>query len=467
MIIGEAKKTVLLFNPPGTKMYLRDYYCSKVSKARYYYHPIDLVYLSGTLSEKFEVNVLDAIVEKLSPQQCITDILKIKPYAIIFLSSGPSFYEDQQLLAEIKERLPETLLVGTGDIFRENKYKILKENKFLDAMLMNFSTTDILKFLSFEGGKIPNIIYRGQNEIVDGGEKFDTGQFDVATPRWELFKNKLYSFPFAKHEPFATILTDFGCPFNCDFCQSSSLGFKLRSISSVIKEMLFIKSMGIRELYFRDQTFGANHSRTIRLLQEMISLKLNFSWTCLSRVDLLDNTLLEYMKLSGCHTIMVGIESASDTLMKVYKKNTTLKQAKETIYRIKKAGIRVGGFFMIGFPGESLESIHATSKLARKLSLDYASFNIVTPRFGTTIRETSISGREIDANIFTTESSQSIPIWNYQQISNSALLKCKKDAVNRFYLRPLYLLKRIISITTVTEIKNLFLEAIALFKKNN
>jgi len=54
-------KKLLLLNPPGSRMFFRDYYCAKVSKARYYYHPVDLVYLSGSLSEHFQVSVIDAI----------------------------------------------------------------------------------------------------------------------------------------------------------------------------------------------------------------------------------------------------------------------------------------------------------------------------------------------------------------------------------------------------------------------
>lgn len=84
----------LLLNPPGKKIYFRDYYCAKISKAGYYYHPVDLVYLSGRLSNVADVHIIDAIAEKLNQEACQRKIKELYPDIIIFLSSVPSYNED-------------------------------------------------------------------------------------------------------------------------------------------------------------------------------------------------------------------------------------------------------------------------------------------------------------------------------------------------------------------------------------
>src|SRR3989344_727403 len=216
---------ILLLNPPGTKIYIRDYYCSKVSKTNYIYEPPDLLILSGILSEKHRVAVIDAIAEKLSENDCIARILQFRPDAIVFLSGAVSFQEDFPFMEKVK-RLTNAKLIGSADIFMENGEKILEK----------------------------------------------------------------YRFPFA-YGKFATVLTDYGCPFRCKFCIMSNLGFKFRSAENVIAELQYIKSLGINEIYFDDQTFGVNRKRTIDLCNAMLANNLQMKWSCFSRVDLIDEEI--------------------------------------------------------------------------------------------------------------------------------------------------------------------------------
>src|SRR3989338_326991 len=260
-------KKVLLLNPPGTKKYFRDYFCTCVSKAKYYYHPIDLVYLSGILNKDFEVHVLDAIVEEVSPDEAITRIESIKPDILIFLISSPSYEEDVPFLSELDKRLPETEFIGIGDIYREIKAKAFQLHSFLDAMILDFSTEDVLKYLlGKKGTVVKNVIYSHNGTIYDGGEKRDYGQFDMPIPRWDLFPLDKYVFPFSVRGKWATMLTDFGCPYTCTFCPMSTVGFKLRKIDTMIDEINLLKGMKVNEFFFRDQTFGVNKKRTYEML---------------------------------------------------------------------------------------------------------------------------------------------------------------------------------------------------------
>jgi len=457
-------KTVLL-NPPGDKMILRDYYCAKVSKARYYYHPVDFIYLSGRLAALGELMVIDAIASQLSAEETLDKISRFEPSAVIFLSSAPSFVADMAFMQRLSVQLPHTQIIGTGDVFRDYGKEAMIRYPFMHAVFIDFSTDDIIRTLTHQSGVINNVIYRKNNELIAGTELHGNGVFDVPLPRWDLFDISAYRFPFARRKPFASILTDFGCPFSCDFCPVSSLGFKLRSIDSVIEEMTLLSQMGVKELYIRDQTFGANRKRTVALLNAMLDKSLKFSWTGLSRADILDVELVKLMKKAGCHTLMIGIESANDNLMAVHKKNTRVSEVSEKISQIRSTGVRVGGFFMIGFPGESKESVLNTIRLALSLKVDYASFNIATPRLGTHFRRHAIEQGLVQSENIDAESSSAMPVWQNQQLSNNELFNLRRMAVRKFYLRPLYLLKRFAGIRTLNELSNLINEGFALLSK--
>lgn len=460
-------KKILLLNPPGDKIYFRDYYCSKVSKVNYYYHPLDLLYLSGRFQKKnFDLYLIDAIADKLPKNLCLAKIKKISPDIILSLVASPSYKQDVDFLKEIKNKLPNTTLIVTGDVYRELKEKAFKITPFINAILLDFSTDDIIKYIeNGQGKKINNIIYKLKKEIISGDEIHGYGEFDVPLPRWDLFHIEKYSFPFSRRKKFATILTDFGCPYDCSFCPISTLGFKLRSINSIIKELKLLKSLSVNELFIRDQTFGANKKRTIELCQTIIQKGLDFSWTCFSRVDVINESILKLMKKAGCHTIIFGIESSNKDILKDYEKNISIQQIKQAISLCNEFKIRIVGTFILGLPGETKESILKTIKFAKSLDLDYASFNMAAPRFGTKFRKQMIDKGWVDKNTIEMDSSKGKPIWKNQQLSNEEILQLHKKAIKSFYLRPKYLLKRLFALKSIEEIKQTIEEAKSIFRK--
>ena len=113
------------------KKYLRDYYCTSISKSSYYYHPVDLLYLSGTLSLEHEVSLLDALCEDLTLKKTIDEVKKIQPHVIICLVAAPSFNEDLSFLSALHRQFPTMKIIGTGDVFRESGTKIFESMPFL------------------------------------------------------------------------------------------------------------------------------------------------------------------------------------------------------------------------------------------------------------------------------------------------------------------------------------------------
>lgn len=154
---------ILLLNPPGDKIYLRDYYCSKISKADYILHPVDLYILSGILYQKHNLYVIDAIVERLSEDECFDRIMKLDLDAIVFLTGQVSYEKDFRFMERVKEAKKDIKIIGTGDIFMEEGEKRLEEYRFLDAILLDFTTDDILKYL--DGEEADNIIYNNHKNV--------------------------------------------------------------------------------------------------------------------------------------------------------------------------------------------------------------------------------------------------------------------------------------------------------------
>ncbi len=439
-------KKILLLNPPGTKKYLRDYYCPCISKASYYYHPVDLVYLSGRLSSHFGLKVIDAIAESLSSLETQIRIKKYQPDIIIFLTSSLSLSEDQIFLKSLKQQLSKARFIGTGDVFRKFQEQSFKISPYLEAVLLDFSTQDILNYLLSKqlNHKIPNVIFKIKNKIFNGGETRESGTVYLPIPRWDLFPIEKYTLPFSRHKIYATVMTDFGCPFCCQFCPMNTLGFKLRDIGTVIDELCLLKKMGIQEIFFRDPSFGANRQRTINLCRQIIDWNLNISWTCLSRVNVVDKTMLYIMKKAGCHTVIYGIETASDAMQQLYHKNINSRQIIAAINLTQKIGINAAGTFILGLPEDTRESILKTIEFAKKLNLDYASFNVATPRVGT-ILEKRLMQKKIEQNL------------NNREIKNLQTL-----AVRQFYLRPKYLIKKLSKIKTLFELKQQIKEGLSL-----
>jgi radical SAM superfamily enzyme YgiQ (UPF0313 family) len=456
---------VLLLNPPGARIYIRDYFCSKTTKSNYLFHPIDLVMLSGIVAARHEVAVLDAIAERLSIEAANARIDEFAPEAIVSLVGSVSWREDRLFLAAQAAR--GRRVIAIGDVLHEKAEARLAEEPWLEAALGNFVGPDVLEILARSYEAVRDAVVRredGAIEVRSTGGKL-RGDYTLPRPRHELFPARGYHFSFARSERFATLLTDWGCPFPCAFCVMSTLGYASRPIPEVLEEVDELRSRGVRELFVMDQTFGVRKARGLELCEEWAK-RGDLSWTTYARPDHADDELFAAMKRAGCHTVMMGVESADPQVLAGYEKRYDVADVRAGFARAKRHGLRTVGTFIIGLPEETEDSIRRSLDLALELELDFMSLNMAVPRFGTPFRRRAVELGLVDENDLVMDQGGADAKLPTQALDRGTMLALKKRMVRRFYLRPSYLWRRVTSASSLYELRAQAREGLALLFRN-
>jgi anaerobic magnesium-protoporphyrin IX monomethyl ester cyclase len=210
-------------------------------------------------------------------------------------------------------------------------------------------------------------------------------------PSRELFDNKAYKRYYAKRFGYTTtpLITSRGCPFTCDFCSRPIFGtsFRARSAGNIVDEVESIAGLGYDRVWFADDCFTLNRGHLLNVCDEMVRRGLDLRWECLSRVDTMNRDVAVKMRRAGCVRVFFGIESGNDRVLALMNKQITVKQARRAVYAAKAAGLQVGAFFIVGYPGESDQTILDTLHFASGLPLDYLSFTLPYPIPGTALFE--------------------------------------------------------------------------------
>jgi len=459
--MSEQRK-ILLLNPPAKKLILRDTYASTLAKGNYYWPPLDLQIMSGILFGKHRIEIFDANVLRMSFEDCLKRIVESDIDTLIFLTGAAIWKSDLWFIEKLR-KTKELDVIANGGCLLENPVDFLKKHAFIDAILLDYTSSEILKYLDRVSGEIDNIVYRKNGEVFGKKERASTSRFSYPVPRHELFPLKKYRIPHGKRFPFTNILTNFGCPHRCRYCIYQTLGFKIRDIENILEELKYIVSLGIKELFVRDATFAANKKHGKEFCELIIKNKLDLTWICATRPDVLDEELICKMKRAGCHTVQLGIESGDENILKRYSKDCTLKDVKKATGMLKKYKIRILGHFILGLPGEDKETILKTINLAKELDCDYSSFNVALPIFATPFREEAKKKGWIKGEQDVYDSS-AYPLLETENLQRKEVWRLRNLAIRKIYFRPSFIAKKILGLNSLRELKTLFSEGFYLLK---
>jgi anaerobic magnesium-protoporphyrin IX monomethyl ester cyclase len=229
-----------------------------------------------------------------------------------------------------------------------------------------------------------DVVSTPPREII---EDLDTLPF----PARDDFDNEAYKRHYFKKFGYTTtsLITSRGCPFHCDFCSRAVFGnkFRTRSSENIVDEMETVEKLGYDRIWFSDDCFTLDRKRLLSICDEIIQRRLDIDWECLSRVDAVDEETAVKMKEAGCVRVFFGLESGNDSILALMNKQASVSQGKRAVFTFKKAGIEVGAFFIVGYPGETDRTILDTVRFASSLPLDYLSFTMPYPIPGTPLYE--------------------------------------------------------------------------------
>ncbi|MFH1448164.1 MAG: radical SAM protein, partial [Candidatus Micrarchaeota archaeon] len=409
---------------------------------------------SGILSQQHDIEVLDANVLQLSFEESYKRIFQSDPDVILFLTSTQSRSNDIEFMRKIKEKKKDIILIGSGNYLFFEIRESMEEYGFIDAVLLGFTYDDILKYLQNDFDKIEHMAFRKDNEIIIKNKR-GSQVFEIPVPRHELFPINKYRLPYTG-KGITTVTASQGCPFQCSYCYGGNIGYRRRPVENVMAELRHISSLGIKEVFFKDFEFPVSRQFVVELCNKLIDEDLKLSWVCLARATDLDDELLGIMGKAGCHTIQLGVESGDDELLERYKKGVTTEQIRNAVSLCKKHRIRVLAHFIIGLPGETRESALKTIEFSKELDTDYAAFNIAIPILGSRLREEAITkGWASTEQLRESDSSLAYPLMATGGLSKEEVWQLRNKAIREFYLRPKYILRRILELRSLGQLSGL------------
>ncbi|MCJ7581348.1 MAG: B12-binding domain-containing radical SAM protein [Candidatus Aminicenantes bacterium] len=428
--------------------------------------PLGIAYVAATLEKmQISVKIIDCATG-VSYQELYRRIHQMAPDVIGITSTTPSFSNATKVARYIKDNLPKCkILLGGAHVTAVPK--LAMDLKLFDIGVIGEAELIIENlFNNFRDGQFENlenikgIIYLKGDEIIQNErEDFIKDLDTIAFPSRHLLPDLIKYLPTpasARRVPYATVMTSRGCPTRCTFCDRAIFGEKirLRSVENIMTEIdHLVEHHGVREIRFFDDTFTINKKRTMALCEELMSRDYKLLWTCLTKVNCVDEELLKKMKEAGCWQILYGFESGDDRMLKILGKHTSVEKNQRAIKMTKKAGIEVRGDFILGTPGETWESLKHTLDFTLNNNLGYAHYNKFTPFPGTQLtKELEIQGYTFDLTHSSIIEHEKLHYVNPGMDPNE-FLKFLDLAHRKFYLRPIYILKRLFKIRSLFQLK--------------
>ena len=233
---------------------------------------------------------------------------------------------------------------------------------------------------------IKGLVWRKGHEIVINSDRpFIRNLDDLPLPRHDLLPLDRYRAPLVRG-PYSFVVTSRGCPAGCRFCikhVSYGQSVRFRSPENVMEELRLLDRLGVHSVNMYADLFTVSREQVMGLCQLILEEGLRVRWTCNSRVDFADEEMLQMMGRAGCWMIAWGVESGSEEVLRRAHKGIALDQVERALRWARAAGIKNWGYFIIGLPGETEETIRQTIDFAKRLPLDLALFHIAAPHPGT------------------------------------------------------------------------------------
>lgn len=419
---GRSKTSVdiVLVNPPtpdGGLWIRTQHRVGRRTRENMVWPQVELAQLAAMLYPEHKVAVIDANAERMSWADFTEKLEELQPKYYMTHVTAPTLENDMFGCFLAKARGAQTIAFGTHvtPIPRET----MRAYPALDYVLVgepDLTIRDLLDILEDKVDERPDNIklifdkhdptytpaanvdgeidmrgitglaWRdGDEVVVNMTRPFIADLDDMPHPMHHLLPMQDYRMPLIKG-PFTFIVTSRGCPAGCTYCikhVSYQYSVRLRSPENIMEELWILKKQGMNNIHMYADLFTVNRDQVMGLCKLMIEQNINIRWTCNSRVDYVDEELLTMMGNAGCWLISWGLESGNEQILRHARKGAYPDKAERSLQYARNAGIKNWGYFIIGLPGETEETIRDTIDFSKKLPLDIALFHVAAPYPGT------------------------------------------------------------------------------------
>ncbi|MBF0611563.1 MAG: radical SAM protein [Magnetococcales bacterium] len=363
--------------------------------------PYSLCLLKGFLNGTYDAKVLDANFDDLTEEQLVETLKRLNPPVVGMACISMEYHKVFQRTAQlVRQALPHAPLI-VGGVYATVLPEQVMSIQEIDYLVMGEGEYRLLAVLNHihkkEGdlSKVDGLALRQQ----DGSVKIqpvinyiedlnvfpypDFSDLDFAAYANVASRYRFFSYP--RRFPSTIMVSSRGCPFHCIFCSSSLISgnrIRFRSAEHVLGEIdRLVQDYGVKDIVFLDDNMSLDKRRFKKILQGLIDRNYDLTWKNNNiAVYTLNDEILELMRKSGCHQLVLPLESGSlETLRYMKKPIRNLDHVRAVVKKAKELGFDTCGLFVIGFPNETWDMIRETVEFADSLRLDYSSFSIATP----------------------------------------------------------------------------------------
>lgn len=454
------EKKVILMYPPGMLFQRGEDRCQSNindSTATTIRACNDLGYAASMLKKRgFKPFLKDYQTEGLKLKMLLDDFKRINPDVLFFSTTNATIFDDLKVISLLKNIKKDFIVLLKGAIFfntpddvlnqlnlKDIDYLIGGESDFITSELVYSHFNDKNNIKSIKG-----IFYKQNNKWKPTG--FDEWEQDLdklSFPDRSLMNNNLYVRP-DTNEPMATISTSRGCPSSCIYCLTpiiSGRKIRLRNPENILEELKdCYNNYNIRNFFFKSDTFTMYKDWVIKLCDLIKNSELNnkIEWVTNSRAKPLELETLKSMKKAGCWLIGFGFESGSKKTLESIKKGATIEDNIRAVKLCRKVGLKVFGFYMIGFPWETKTDFNSTKKLMYKLNTDFVELHIATPFYGTELYNLVKEAGLIDKSVLGKDYFNT-PTIGTKYVPIKEIIKYRDKTLFRYHIRPSFILKHI------------------------
>jgi anaerobic magnesium-protoporphyrin IX monomethyl ester cyclase len=466
---------VMLINPPIDSV-LENGNVSPVTSYLFYNSaPLGLLYIAAVLDQAGEtVAAIDGAAEQENVDSVVRRVKEYQPDVVGIGSFTVSFETTRRLGAALKRALPEVPIV-LGSYHVSLVPEVAMEDTCFDVGVIGEGEHTMLELIAhFKGERslesVDGICYRdpdGTLQFTKPRKKFKSLDHLPFPARHLLPPNIYRPVPVDEHAfPKFSMVTSRGCPHACAFCQKSRSGYRSHSPGYIVDEIEhLVRDFGVKDIAFVDSLFCANKKRVHAVCDEILRRGVKVSWTCSSRVEVVDKPLLQKMKAAGCWRTRFGVESGSDRVLDFISKGITKDKIRRAITAADEVGLRPKAFFMVGHMPDTRESILETIEFAKSIPLHDVTVQINTILPQTPQEEVwNLDGEKWGRVVTATTDEKSFwePTFVPWGLESSDIIELHRRFYREFYLRPVVIARHLENMKSWADVRK-YVAASSLF----